>query len=115
MKTHTIKDDKAQPYFSAKQIYDELMQRIEPDLMSSSLPYLDELYAGESPEQHRMRMEHYAIAFTIFDEAVQKLSAMMSEDIRMWGKNMQQIAKGESAAKDVSAIQSIEQALDSDS
>ena len=52
---------------SGDEIYDALMADIEPDLITTNLPHLDEKYAGETPEQKAARMARYEAAYARYD------------------------------------------------
>lgn len=49
--------------FDVKAIYDMLMYEIEPDLMSETIPFLDEFYEGETNEERVARGQRYVLAF----------------------------------------------------
>ena len=51
----------------AEDIYDAIMGKIELELLTTSLPTLDEKYKNETPEQKKARMERYAKAYAAFD------------------------------------------------
>ena len=53
---------------SGEEIYDQLMQDIEPDLMTATLPTLKEKYKDETPEQAKTRAERYSTAFAEYDK-----------------------------------------------
>ena len=104
---------KAQPYFSAQWVYDELMSRIEPDLVSNHISLLEKKYAGETKEQRKDRMEHYVVAFFIFEECMKDLQIAMEEDVRAWKKQMAHVSKGETVKNEHASMRSIEQQIDS--
>ncbi len=71
-----------EPLLTPQWLYDELMSRIEPDLVSNQLPLLDQKYAGETEEEHAARMEQYAAAYVVFDACLAELAREMNEDQR---------------------------------
>ena len=52
---------------SAQWVYDEIMRNIEPDLITTRIVHLDEMYANETEEEGKKRMQSYEKAFEIFD------------------------------------------------
>ena len=54
------------PVFTGEEIYDMIMQEIEPELTSYELPTLDEKYKDESPEAAAARAERYNKAFDAY-------------------------------------------------
>ncbi len=68
---------------SSQEMYDLLMEQIEPDLTSANIQSLDEKYADESAEDRRARLESYTIAFEIFKEALDDLEAEVQGDAEM--------------------------------
>ena len=59
------------------EIYDLLMQDIEPELTSSRVHGLKEKYANETPEEHAERMARYDRAFGEYERTKERyLSAL---------------------------------------
>ncbi len=52
-------------------LYDQLMAKIEPELMTSQLPQLEKLYATETKEQSKARAERYQKAFAEYEKQFQ--------------------------------------------
>ncbi len=55
-------------------LYNAIMMKLEPDLLTFNLPYLDEKYHDESEEDRAARKERYAAAFTLFDLQLQNVT-----------------------------------------
>lgn len=55
---------------SGVSLYDEVMQQIEPDLLSTNKDTIDQPYAGETDEQKKIRYEHYDYAMQMCDDAL---------------------------------------------
>lgn len=66
----------------SKQLYNAIMVNIEPDLVLEHLPYLDELYAGESEADRAERMARYEAAYKKFDEEFQNFMGEVHEEVR---------------------------------
>lgn len=52
-----------------EELYDVIMENIEPDLTSKNIGTLDEKYKDETPEQKKARGLRYAEAFALFEQA----------------------------------------------
>lgn len=63
------------------ELYDLLMADIEPDLVTSTIPTLEEKYRGESPEDAKKRAERYAKAFVTFEERFQTVVAFWKKGL----------------------------------
>jgi hypothetical protein len=80
---------------SMEVIYNTLMEHIEPELVTDVLPYLDEWYKNETPEQNAARLERYKSAFATYEQCFG--DALMSwkdqyqlmQDKVMTGKQME--------------------------
>ncbi|UPA23015.1 hypothetical protein K8942_02270 [Candidatus Peribacteria bacterium] len=55
------------PALTGEEMYDMIMERIEPDLTTKMLPQLDALYSYETPEQRAAREEWYTKVFAQFE------------------------------------------------
>ncbi|MBU2213980.1 hypothetical protein KKC44_01090 [Patescibacteria group bacterium] len=53
---------------SVEELYDSLMEKIEPELVSSQVPLLEEKYKDETPKQKKGRAERYKRAYVQFME-----------------------------------------------
>jgi hypothetical protein len=64
-------------------LYNILMGAIEPDLTTNMIPVLDEVYFGETLEEHNARMQRYTKAV----EAFRTRAAQFADDFKsaIWG------------------------------
>ena len=53
---------------TGQELYDALMQQIEPELVSSVVDTLEAVHKGETDEKHAERMERYRNAFLEYDK-----------------------------------------------
>ncbi len=65
------------PILDGDELYDFLMEGIEPELMNKNLPKIGALTKNETVEQRKVRVKRYAEAFTEFD-------ARLTEYKREW-------------------------------
>ena len=52
----------------AEEIYDTIMNRIEPELSSAQIDTLKEKYKNETPEEKKVRGKRYKTAFEKYDK-----------------------------------------------
>jgi len=74
--------------WSVTDLYDMLMYDIEPELMTESLPELDALYAGETPEEHKERMQRYADSLDSFNDRFTLLMDAWKIEIGIFKKDL---------------------------
>ena len=67
-------------------LYDDIMEKIEPELTSKNIPNLDQLYAADTPEQKRSRAERYKRAFVAYANALQEYKIQMKAAIQQYFK-----------------------------
>lgn len=102
----------AEPVISPEELYDILMQEIEPDLTMANIGTLEQKYADETVEEHRARMAHYEFAFVIFDDCLLEIGMHLEEDVRILKEEMKRMAKEEATSEEVNNMKNIEQSLD---
>jgi hypothetical protein len=103
-----------QPLFTAEQLYNELMWHIEPELMIENIQHLDEMYAGETPEERTKRFEYYAHCFSTFDQCLADLQEIWQSDAGFIGNVVEAYAKDETSYDESAAVRGIEDSLDQD-
>lgn len=108
----TKTDTAAVPVWSAEELYDSLMREIEPDLTTDQIENLETKYPNETPEDAKARLEHYALAFVIFDESLAEWDTDRKEEIRLIKAEMQHIAEEKATAEDADALDKIEKSID---
>ncbi|MSR87463.1 hypothetical protein EXS70_04845 [Candidatus Peribacteria bacterium] len=54
---------------TGKELYDALMEHIEPELTSEGSKLIEEKYKGETPENKAARMQRYDLAFERYEQA----------------------------------------------
>jgi len=79
------------PILTGDEIYDSLMQAIEPELMIAAMPTLEEKYKNETPEQAKERAARYQKAFDTYDQKFEEYKRNWQEQ---WGKYKRQAMRG---------------------
>lgn len=100
-----------EPVMSPEELYDLLMQEIEPDLALGRINTLDEIYKEETSEEREDRLAHYEFAFIIFDECLQDIALENEEDLKMFKDAMRAIAEEAEGREDSEHIKNIERSL----
>lgn len=98
-----------------RRLYDAFMFQVEPDLLSYSVPHLEEIYLDETEEEHDVRMSRYADAFEMFvaflsdagQNAEQYFLGIKKSAMSEYAKNV--------GVSDKHTIDSLEQAINGDS
>ena len=73
--------------WSIEDLYNAIMQELEPELITSNMLGLKEYYKYELPEDRRHREEYYK-------EVLEECFAMMQEILGSWERNLQDIKDG---------------------
>ena len=71
---------------SGQEIFDGLMRKIEPELVTSNLPKLDAPYAKETPAQHKKRYARYSKAFMQYKKEFKAWSAKLQKAVAAYKK-----------------------------
>jgi hypothetical protein len=111
--THTLKNNDGE-YLripSGAEVYDALMSRIEPDLVSSNIPLLDEKYKNESEAGRAERYKRYSIAFERVKKEFAKWHKELHGAIAVFYKNAMKTAESHAKNEEVHALSSLEQQL----
>jgi hypothetical protein len=72
-------------------MYDQIMGQIEPDLLTYQIPLLEKKYKNEKPEERAKRLEAYAKAFKIFDEAFKEMAGGIYAEVEQLKHAAQQV------------------------
>jgi len=72
---------------STIELYDLLMQEIEPELVSMSVPLLPAKYRGETKEDADIRAARYAKAFQEYDRRLEQYIGELNASIRKLGRD----------------------------
>ncbi len=102
-------------YPSAQWLYDEIMQHIEPELMTDQIGKLEERYKDESPEEREDRLQRYTVSFIIFQDALQSFEERMRDDMLLWYGDVEAYVHGVNRKEETDTMRSIEDALAADS
>lgn len=100
------------PFMTAPWLYDEIMQHIDRDLLTSNIPLLDAELKNATPEERAERLAVCDESFDIFDLSLSDVDEQMREDVINWKRQMNDQLQKISAAQESEQIQSIEKSFD---
>lgn len=109
MTLQTQTTDGAQQSFpTAEELYDTIMQQVEPELMRANLPTLDDPYQGESDVERKKRYERYSEAFAEFEKRKDTYMTKRREDLDEYYKNRMEQIEAASQKKDAAVLARLE-------
>ena len=95
----------------AEQVYDMIMQEIEPDLVLAVIPTLDATYANESDADHESRMQRYAVAYKKFDIQFEKFMTDVNGKVRMTHRQALREKEEQAKSEEINTLTSIASAF----
>jgi hypothetical protein len=98
---------------SGRELYDSIMNRIEPELTSANYPKIRELTANETTEQRKKRAERYIKAFAEYDRRFNREELRWQDQFIRYRRASMAELEQESAGVDRSYITSLESAISS--
>jgi len=94
-----------------KQVYDSIMQQIDPELVSSSLPILKEKYKNETAEEKEERKKRYNAAFKKYHEMYSAYSADLDARIHRYHKESMKSIEGISIRQEERKLEELEASM----
>ena len=76
------KQTQTEETWTFEDLYNMIMEEIEPELCTYNIEDMDEMYAGESEKQRKTRFEYYALCLERFWEALTQLIDLTKDDLR---------------------------------
>lgn len=101
------------PIPSGEEVYNMLMEKIEPELMTAQIPLLQEKYKDETPEDAKVRAERYRKAFEEYDKKYAEYQLTIDSSVRVFSHDVLKGAETIATTDDTSALQNIESAISS--
>lgn len=100
---------------TGQEIYDYLMAKIEPELVTSAIPTLDEKYKGETPEEKTERKQRYKVSFEKYHKAFDEWLAELKAKVDEARKNVLRAAEKETRGEEVKLLEELEMSFDTTS
>lgn len=105
-------DDTALPTIpGGQELYDQIMQEIEPELTSDGIKTLKAKYKDQSKADHQKRMERYKKAFHAFIKEYQQYQAEQKSAARSYGKTLVQSIEKRAVESDSEKLGDLESAI----
>lgn len=96
---------------TGEELYNALMSKIEPDLVTSVLPTLDAKYKGESKEDAAARAKRYEAAFAEYEKQLKAYVAGLQGQVHQYKRAAIQSAEKDERTKEGTELNSLEQAI----
>jgi len=93
---------------TGQEIYDGIMGRIEPELLTANLDRLDDPYKGETPEEHKKRYERYSRAFAQYKVEYGKWVANLNQAVAAYKRAVTQAAEGAEKEQEAELLKHLE-------
>ncbi|MCF7844769.1 MAG: hypothetical protein K9M03_03005 [Kiritimatiellales bacterium] len=98
---------------STNELYDSLMSKIEPELVSSQVPLLEEKYKGETKDQRAKRAEKYKKAYKAFMKAFGLYMIDLNHKIGAYRKQAYASAEINNRSKEQERLTNLENTISS--
>lgn len=98
---------------SGEEIYDMIMQKIEPELTHANLPHLDEPYANETEAAHKTRYARYSKAFAAYKVEYKKWVARLHEAVAAYQRAVTRAAEGADKDQEEMILKNLEDQIHS--
>ncbi len=90
------------------EIYDCFMAQIEPELTTSMLPHLKDLYANETPGQSKARQARYDAAYKEYDACFAAYSSSLTAQAKTYERIARKSTESVSREEEEGVLESIE-------
>ena len=98
---------------SGQEIYDSIMQKIEPELVSAVIPTLKEKYKDETPEAKEARKKRYNNAFAKYQKEFKAYMEKIHEESHKYVLDLRNSMEEKSRAKEEDELSSLESQINS--
>ena len=92
-------------------LYNVLMEKIEPELCTYTLEEIDKLYADETKNDRKKRYAHYAKCLDFFWQALKELVDLTKEDLNAFNDEFFALLKADISAQEDSDLSDIEDSI----
>lgn len=96
---------------TGEELYDSIMSKIEPELVSSSLPTLNGKYKDETPDQEKARRDRYNKAFAAYDAEYATTMADLQAKVVQYRKDAFAKVEDQQRALEESELSSLEDSM----
>ncbi|MBI3618903.1 hypothetical protein HY213_02600 [Candidatus Peregrinibacteria bacterium] len=98
---------------SGKELYNELMGKIEPELVTDQIPLLAEKYKNETHDQAAARAERYNKAYAAYEAAYAAYMQQLSSEVSSYRRNAFGSVEEKDRQKETAVLDDLESLLTS--
>ena len=98
-------------FLGEHELYDMIMQTVEPDLVSSVTPTLPEKYKEETPDDRRARAARYEQAFATYDQRFAEYQEYWNGEMRKFEGASRTAAERRARAEEEAQLSTLEQTI----
>jgi polyhydroxyalkanoate synthesis regulator protein len=91
------------------ELYDSIMQMVEPELVSTELPKIQERFAAEGAESAKTHAKRYMEAFKKFNQIMKQSEKTMHEEVRVFTQSAYASLEKTTNAMDTDKIVALEE------
>lgn len=99
------------PVQKGDEVYDRIMGEIEPELISTSLPTLDQKYKNETPAEGAARQEKYKKAFEEYDKRYQEFCQTRDTNLHSYQRKAMASLEKDAQTEENNKLDDIESAI----
>ncbi|MBI1812907.1 hypothetical protein HY285_05680 [Candidatus Peregrinibacteria bacterium] len=93
---------------SGKELYNELMGKIEPELTTDQIPLLPEKYKNETPDQAAVRAERYNKAYAAYEAAYAAYMQQLAGEVSSYRRSAFGSVEAKDRQKETAALDELE-------
>lgn len=98
-------------FLGEHELYDMIMQTVEPDLVSAVTPTLPEKYKDETPDDRRVRAKRYEAAFAAYDRRFAEYQQYWNGQMRTFEHASRTAAELRAKAQEEAELSTLEQTI----
>lgn len=99
------------PVFEGDDLYDTIMGEIEPELVSTVYPTLDEKYKNETPDEKAARQARYDKAFVEYERRFALYTNKWNGELRAFQTGVSRALEADDRAEDETIMSQLESAF----
>lgn len=93
---------------TGQEVYDAIMETVEPELVTDNLDALDAPYEGETADERKSRYERYSKAFIEYRQQFQKWVHRFQGAVKTFRKSLVNAAESTNRTEEEAALSALE-------
>ena len=94
-----------------EEVYDALMQEVEPELTIDSMQYHEEWFVDEAPEETAVRHARYEKAFDVVEDRLSQVVSVWKNDLQKFRTKVMKKKEGKSRDDDSAGMMDLEDSI----